>query len=87
MFIKKSKYLAIGIKAEELVTLAVDKDGFIQHPLDGIVGTNGVTTLASLIGEALGVVRSDEIEIPVEVINWCEVNKVANHIWESNVIV
>jgi hypothetical protein len=84
MFILKSKYLEIGIKADDLDTLAVDKDGFLQHPLDGIVGVDGETTLASLVAGALGI-AIDEATIPKEALAWCNSNEVTNHIWKANI--
>jgi hypothetical protein len=88
MFIKRSKYYEIGIKEEALETLGVDSEGYLQHPLEGIVGKDGETTLADLIAEALGVdtyatIDSNQYLAP-EIINWCSTHQEQNHIWKPN---
>jgi hypothetical protein len=89
MFIRKSDYISIGISAKALSTLGTDKDGFLQHPLEGFVGTGGETTLADLIAEALKVETYTKIDenqyLSPEIINWCVTHQVQNHVWVSNV--
>jgi hypothetical protein len=49
MFILQSVYLNLGIHPDWLQWVAVDSNGYIQHPPDAIIGTDGVTTLRELV--------------------------------------
>jgi spore germination protein GerM len=91
--ILKSKFIAQNINQQNLVNsilefVAVDEDGYIQHPVTAQIGVYDQYTLTDLInelilGEPAMVLDVDDKEIPNPLaITWYNTNANFTHIWK-----